>query len=73
MPMTPMRAIRAKCIDCCCGNVYEPTHCTVLSCPLHAYRLGKRPKGYTDTPKDVENDYPPRSPALSDRLEVKTA
>ena len=26
--MTPMKAIRAKCIDCCGGNIYEPRFCT---------------------------------------------
>lgn len=50
--ITPMRAIRAKCIDCCGGNVYEPRYCTVERCPLHPYRLGKRPKRMNDTAED---------------------
>ena len=46
--LTPMRAIRAKCIDCCCGNPLEPKLCTAKeSCPLWPYRLGHRP------PKDA--------------------
>jgi len=68
--LTPMRAIRAKCIDCCCGSVYEPARCTALRCPLHPYRNGKRPKGYPDTTEDIESNSPLASPALSERMEV---
>jgi len=68
-----MKAIRAKCIDCCCGSVYEPARCTALKCPLHPYRKGKRPKGYTDTPEELETDYPLASSALSEGKEVMLA
>ena len=44
MDLTPMRAIRAKCIDCSGGNRSEVTHCTVKTCPLWPYRLGRRPR-----------------------------
>lgn len=37
---TPIKAIRAKCIDCCCGSAHEVRLCTVVLCPLHEYRLG---------------------------------
>lgn len=50
--MTPMKAIRAKCIDCCGGNIYEPRLCTAKNCPLHPYRLGKRPKTKNGTADD---------------------
>lgn len=49
MALTPMRAIRAKCVDCCCGNMAEVRRCAAENCALHPYRFGKRPKGYTDT------------------------
>ena len=42
--LTALEAIRAKCIDCCCGNKAEVRRCTATSCPLHPYRMGKRPK-----------------------------
>ena len=42
--MTPVKAIRAKCLDCCCGQVQEVRLCTAQSCPLWPYRMGKRPK-----------------------------
>ena len=47
--MTPMKAIRAKCLDCCAGQVAEIRHCELENCPLHPYRFGKRPKEGTDT------------------------
>ena len=40
---TPMKAIRAKCLDCCCGSSNEVKLCTVKRCPLYKYRFGKRP------------------------------
>ena len=54
--MTPMKAIRAKCIDCCCGSIYEPAHCTAFNCPLHPYRAGHRPKEGLDTTEAVEDE-----------------
>lgn len=41
--MTPMKAIRAKCIDCCCGEKKEIRLCPIEWCPLWPYRMGKRP------------------------------
>lgn len=41
--MTPMKAIRAKCLDCCCGSAKEVKLCEITTCPLHGFRLGKNP------------------------------
>lgn len=49
MRITPLKAIRAKCLDCCAGQVAEIRRCTVENCPLFPYRMGKRPKEGTDT------------------------
>lgn len=40
---TPLQAVRAKCLDCCCGNRAEVRLCTITECPLHEYRTGHRP------------------------------
>ncbi len=40
---TPMRAIRLKCMDCTCQQIVEVRECTATDCPLHPYRMGKRP------------------------------
>ncbi len=42
--LTPVKAIRAKCLDCSCGQVKEIRECPVMTCPLWPYRMGKRPK-----------------------------
>ena len=41
--LTPMKAMRAKCLDCCCGEVKEVRNCPATECPLWPYRMGKRP------------------------------
>lgn len=41
--LTPIKAIRAKCLDCCCGNPYEVKECPLEKCALHPYRMGKNP------------------------------
>ena len=48
---TPIRSIRAYCLDCSGGNKSEVRACSFVSCPLHPYRMGKRPpKGSAVTP-----------------------
>lgn len=37
---TPLKAIRAKCIDCCCGSRKEVDACELSKCPLYDFRLG---------------------------------
>ena len=41
--LTPIKAIRAKCLDCSCGNPYEVEKCVIPKCPLYPYRMGKNP------------------------------
>lgn len=42
--LTPIKAIRAKCLDCCCDSVKEVRLCPITNCALYPYRLGHRPK-----------------------------
>jgi len=42
--LTPVKAIRAKCIDCCANQLAEVRRCHLTDCPIHPYRMGKRPK-----------------------------
>lgn len=44
---TPIKAIRAKCLDCCCNQVMEVRLCEIRECALWPYRMGKRPKKET--------------------------
>lgn len=38
------KAIRLKCIDCCCGNTAEVRKCPATQCPLWRFRMGKEIK-----------------------------
>lgn len=53
--LTPIKAIRAKCLDCSCGQVKEVRCCPMKNCPLYPYRMGRRPADdkYIDEP-DIE-------------------
>lgn len=42
--LTPIKAIRAKCLDCCCGQCKEVRECPNEYCALWPYRMGHRPK-----------------------------
>jgi hypothetical protein len=42
--LTPIKAIRAKCMDCTCNQPKEIRECTVTRCALWPYRMGRRPK-----------------------------
>ena len=41
--ISPLKAIREKCIDCSGGSMSEATNCEVEQCPLHPFRKGKNP------------------------------
>lgn len=40
---SPLKAIKAKCLDCCCGQRLEVDLCTCNDCVLWPYRKGKNP------------------------------
>lgn len=52
--LTPIKAIRKKCLDCCQGQMKEVRLCPVKQCPLHEYRHGHRPKADEET--DIEEE-----------------
>ena len=39
----PVKVIRAKCLDCCCGSAKEVEACPIEKCPLWRWRSGKNP------------------------------
>ena len=50
-PTTPIRSMRAYCLDCTGGNKAVVRECSFTDCPLYSYRMGKRPpKGVAATP-----------------------
>jgi len=40
---SPAKAIRVKCLDCCCYNAAEVKRCTLTKCMLFPFRMGKNP------------------------------
>lgn len=42
--LTPVLAIRKKCLDCMCGNAKEVQMCQSEDCSLYAFREGKNPR-----------------------------
>lgn len=41
--LTPLKAIRAKCLECSAGSVNDVKACQITACPLFPYWLGKNP------------------------------
>ena len=35
------KAIRLKCLDCCCGQAAEVRKCPAVDCPLWRFRMGR--------------------------------
>lgn len=63
--LTPVKAIRAKCLDCMCGSSNEVKLCPATDCSLYPYRLGHNPyikREYTEEQKQ----------AIQSRLAKKT-
>jgi hypothetical protein len=41
--LRPLRAMREKCLDCCCGQVAMVRDCWITGCTIWPYRHGKSP------------------------------
>lgn len=53
--LTPVKAIRAYCLYCMCGQANEVKLCPSSECSLYPYRLGKNPNRkphYTEEQKE---------------------
>ena len=38
--ITPMKAIRQKCLDCSCEQLSEVKECSIKNCALYPFRVG---------------------------------
>ena len=43
VPMSPLKALRARCRDCCAGSAHEVRLCTAVACPSWPFRMGRNP------------------------------
>ena len=41
--LTPIKAIRAKCLECSCDSKHEVKMCPITDCALYPYRMGHNP------------------------------
>ena len=41
--LSPLRALRLKCLDCCNDSAQEVRLCTAVDCPSWPFRMGKNP------------------------------
>ena len=41
--LTPIKAIRAKCLDCMYNQATEVRLCPITDCSLYPYRMGRNP------------------------------
>ena len=39
----PLKALRERCLDCCCGQQSEVRKCTAVNCPSWPFRMGTNP------------------------------
>lgn len=42
-PMSALKALRARCVDCCAGPHQEVRLCTAVRCPSWPFRMGSGP------------------------------
>jgi len=41
--LTPLKAVREKCLECSANQPKEVKLCDISDCPLYLYRFGKNP------------------------------
>lgn len=61
--LTPVKSIRAMCLECCNGQMAEVRRCPVETCSLWPYRLGCRPAKSTPALAAETEKQPCASPA----------
>jgi hypothetical protein len=54
LPMSPLRALRLHCLDCCAGSAQEVAKCMALRCPSWPFRMGINP--YRERPSDEQRE-----------------
>lgn len=68
--ISPLKAIRLKCLDCSCGSSNEVKLCPVEKCPLYPFREGHNPnipkREYTEEQRAAVRDRLAKS-RLSDK------
>ena len=66
--LTPVKAMRLKCLDCCCMQETEVRLCPSEDCSLWPYRMGKVDRGALKTTEHYAGYRPREHPGNSDSL-----
>lgn len=51
--LTPIKAIRTKCLECSGRSYKEARLCVIPDCPLYPYRMGKNPNRKKQPQKQI--------------------
>lgn len=41
--MSPLKALRLRCVECCAGSAHEVRLCVSVTCPSWPFRMGSNP------------------------------
>jgi hypothetical protein len=52
----PLKALRARCLDCCCGIAAEVRKCVSAKCPSWPFRMGVNPFRAKRTLSDAQRE-----------------
>lgn len=55
VPMSPLKALRLRCLDCCCFQQNEVKLCTATRCPSWPFRMGKNP--WRQPPSEAQREH----------------
>ena len=53
--VSPLAAIKRKCLDCSAGNVYEAQNCQCTGCAIYPFRFGRNPYGNELSEEELKN------------------
>lgn len=64
MKVSPLKAIRLRCLDCCGDSAMEVRLCPAITCPLYPFRFGKNPNRAGIGPRNP--DFSAKNPVSTD-------
>lgn len=76
METNPVKVIRLKCLDCCCGSSDEVKVCPCEDCPLWPFRFGKNPYRHktemTEEQKEAKRQALAKAREARDKIKADT-
>ena len=70
--ISPLKAIKEKCMDCCYWQYSEVKNCPATKCPLHPFRLGKNPFIKREMSEEQRDELRQRLEAARDKQKEDT-